>query len=124
MRALEIAASGMMAQQMRVEVISQNLANMNTTAYKPRRAEFADLHYQQVVRPGTIAATDGTLIPAGVQMGLGVRASAVSVLIGQGRWPRPAAILTSPSRARAILRSPCRMAAPLSPATARAEADG
>jgi flagellar basal-body rod protein FlgG len=84
MRALEIAASGMMAQQMRVEVISQNLANMNTTAYNPRRAEFADLHYQQVVRPGTIAATDGTLIPAGVQMGLGVRASAVSVLIGQG----------------------------------------
>ena len=55
MRALQIAAAGMTAQQMRVEVISNNLANMNTTGYNARRAEFADLHYQQLVRPGTIA---------------------------------------------------------------------
>ena len=46
MRALKIAAAGMTAQQMRVEVISNNLANMSTTGYNPRRAEFADLHYQ------------------------------------------------------------------------------
>jgi flagellar basal-body rod protein FlgG len=84
MRALEIAASGMMAQQMRVEVISHNLANMNTTGYSPRRAEFADLHYQQMVRPGTISAADGTVLPVGVQLGLGVRPTAVSVLLGQG----------------------------------------
>lgn len=84
MRALEIAAAGMMAQQMRVEVISNNLANMNTTGYNARRAEFADLHYQQVQRPGTINAADGTILPTGVQLGLGVRATAVSVLIGQG----------------------------------------
>lgn len=84
MRALEIAAAGMMAQQTRVEVISNNLANMSTTGYSPRRAEFADLHYQQVVRPGSIAASDGTLLPVGVQLGLGVRPTAVSVMIAQG----------------------------------------
>jgi len=84
MRALEIAAAGMQAQQMRVEVISNNLANMSTTGYNPRRAEFADLHYQQMQRPGTISASDGTILPVGVQLGLGVRPTAVSVLIGQG----------------------------------------
>ncbi|MCC7320133.1 MAG: flagellar basal-body rod protein FlgG [Rubellimicrobium sp.] len=84
MRALEIAAAGMQAQQMRVEVISNNLANMNTTAYNARRAEFADLHYQQMQRPGAINASDGTVLPVGVQLGLGVRPTAVSVLLGQG----------------------------------------
>ncbi|MFD1913713.1 flagellar basal-body rod protein FlgG [Halodurantibacterium flavum] len=84
MRALQIAASGMTAQQMRVEVISNNLANMNTTAYNARRAEFADLHYQQVTRPGTVTSTEGTLLPTGVQMGLGVRPAAVSVMLSQG----------------------------------------
>ncbi|MFT5064993.1 MAG: flagellar basal-body rod protein FlgG [Yoonia sp.] len=84
MRALKIAAAGMTAQQMRVEVIANNLANMNTTGYNPRRAEFADLHYQQIARPGTINASDGTVLPTGVQLGLGVRASSVSVMLGQG----------------------------------------
>lgn len=84
MRALQIAAAGMTAQQMRVEVISNNLANMSTTGYNARRAEFADLHYQQLVRPGTINATDGTTLPTGVQLGLGVRASAVTVMLSQG----------------------------------------
>lgn len=84
MRALEIAASGMSAQQTRVEVISNNLANMSTTGYSPRRAEFADLHYQQAVRPGTISASDGTILPVGVQLGLGVRPTAVSVMLAQG----------------------------------------
>ncbi|MCC0062963.1 MAG: flagellar basal-body rod protein FlgG [Defluviimonas sp.] len=84
MRALQIAATGMSAQQMRVEVISNNLANMSTTGYNARRAEFADLHYQQETRPGTITASDGTLVPTGVQLGLGVRAAAVTVNISQG----------------------------------------
>lgn len=84
MRALKIAAAGMAAQQMRVEVISNNLANMNTTGYNARRAEFADLHYQQVSRPGTINAADGTVLPTGVQLGLGVRATSVSMLLAQG----------------------------------------
>ena len=84
MRALNIAATGMAAQNMRVEVISHNLANMNTTAYNARRAEFSDLHYQQVERPGTINSADGTVLPAGVQLGLGVRAAAVSMQVAQG----------------------------------------
>lgn len=84
MRALDIAATGMSAQQMRVEVISNNLANMSTTGYSARRAEFADLHYQQVTAPGAINASDGTLVPTGVQLGLGVRASSVTVNMQQG----------------------------------------
>ena len=84
MRALKIAATGMSAQQMRVEVISNNLANMSTTGYNTRRAEFADLHYQQMSRAGTINASDGTVLPTGVQLGLGVRPSSVSVYLAQG----------------------------------------
>lgn len=84
MRALKIAATGMSAQQMRVEVISNNLANMNTTGYNARRAEFADLHYQQYMRAGTVNASDGTVLPTGVQVGLGVRPAAVSVHLQQG----------------------------------------
>ncbi len=84
MRALQIAATGMNAQQMRVEVISNNLANMNTTGYNSRRAEFADLHYQGLNGPGAIAASDGTVLPTGVQLGLGVRAASVSMDISQG----------------------------------------
>jgi flagellar basal-body rod protein FlgG len=84
MRALQIAATGMSAQQMRVEVISNNLANMSTTGYNARRAEFADLHYQQMTRPGTITANDGTVVPAGVQLGLGVRPTSVTITLAQG----------------------------------------
>ena len=84
MRALQIAATGMAAQQMRVEVISNNLSNMSTTGYNTRRAEFADLHYQQVARAGAINATDGTVLPTGVQLGLGVRPASGSVSLQQG----------------------------------------
>lgn len=84
MRALKIAATGMAAQQMRVETISNNLANMSTTGYNTRRAEFADLHYQQLARAGTVNAADGTVLPTGVQLGLGVRPSAVSIHLAQG----------------------------------------
>ncbi|QDY70153.1 flagellar basal-body rod protein FlgG [Qingshengfaniella alkalisoli] len=84
MRALKIAATGMTAQQTRVEVISNNLANMSTTAYNARRAEFSDLHYQQLAKPGTINASDGTVLPTGVQLGLGVRPTSVSVQLSQG----------------------------------------
>lgn len=84
MKALQIAASGMAAQQMRVDVVSNNLANMSTTGYNARRADFADLHYQQMARPGTVTAEDGTLLPTGIQIGLGVRPAAVSVVLAQG----------------------------------------
>ncbi|SNX69728.1 flagellar basal-body rod protein FlgG [Cereibacter ovatus] len=84
MKALQIAASGMSAQQTRVDVISHNLANMSTTGYNARRADFADLHYQQLARPGTVSAEDGRMLPTGIQLGLGVRPSSVSVVLSQG----------------------------------------
>ena len=84
MRALDIASTGMTAQQTRVETISNNLANMSTTAYNPRRAEFADLHYQQVRQPGAVNASNGAVLPTGVQLGLGVRAAAISMDVSQG----------------------------------------
>jgi flagellar basal-body rod protein FlgG len=74
----------MSAQQMRVDVISHNLANMSTTAFNARRAEFADLHYEQPSAPGTITSSAGTVLPTGVQIGLGVRPAAVSVVLSQG----------------------------------------
>ncbi|MEM1362030.1 MAG: flagellar basal-body rod protein FlgG [Pseudomonadota bacterium] len=84
MRTLKIAATGMSAQQLRVEVIANNLANMSTTGFNARRAEFADLHYQQMERPGEINAADGTILPTGIQLGLGVRPTSVSAMLEQG----------------------------------------
>ncbi|MDG1281517.1 MAG: flagellar basal-body rod protein FlgG [Pseudorhodobacter sp.] len=84
MKALQIAASGMAAQQMKVDVVSNNLANMSTTGYNARRADFADLHYQQLARPGAVTAENGSVLPTGVQLGLGVRPASVSVVIAQG----------------------------------------
>jgi len=84
MQALKIAATGMAAQQMRVDVTANNIANMSTTGYSARRAEFADLHYQQIRAPGAITAATGQVLPTGVQIGLGVRPAAVSVDVRQG----------------------------------------
>ncbi|PQA87419.1 flagellar basal-body rod protein FlgG [Hyphococcus luteus] len=84
MQALRIAATGMDAQQKRVETVSNNIANMSTTAYDTRRAEFADLHYQQLRAPGAISSSTGLIAPAGIELGLGVRTSAISVNHTQG----------------------------------------
>ncbi len=84
MKSLQIAASGMAAQQMRVDVISNNIANMSTAAYRPRTAEFSDLMYQQYLSPGTITSQIGTVVPAGIQLGTGVRPSTVSMELTQG----------------------------------------
>jgi flagellar basal-body rod protein FlgG len=84
MRALSIAASGMLAQQTNVEVIANNLANMNTTGYKTERAEFQDLLYQNVERPGSATADTGAVLPSGIQLGLGVRTAATYRVTGQG----------------------------------------
>jgi len=78
MRALSIGASGMMAQQLNVEVISNNIANMSTTGYKRQRAEFQDLLYQQERRVGSPTSDNGTILPSGVQVGLGVKTASIS----------------------------------------------
>lgn len=77
MRSLHIGATGMLAQQTNVDVISNNIANMNTTAYTKRRAEFNDLLYQNVVRPGSTSTSSQTVIPSGIQVGLGVKTAAI-----------------------------------------------
>ena len=84
MRALSIAATGMLAQQTNVEVIANNLANMNTTAYKMQRAEFQDLLYQNIERPGAASADTGAVLPAGIQIGVGVRTAATYRVTSQG----------------------------------------
>jgi flagellar basal-body rod protein FlgG len=84
MLSLDIAATGMLAQQLNVEVISNNIANMNTTGYKRQRAEFQDLLYQDLLRVGSASSDAGTVVPAGVQVGLGVQPAAVYRISEQG----------------------------------------
>ncbi len=84
MRSLDIGATGMLAQQLNVDVISNNIANMTTTGYKRQRAAFQDLIYQNIDRPGSTSSDAGTTVPSGLQLGLGVRAGAVYRMHGQG----------------------------------------
>lgn len=84
MRSLDIGATGMMAQQMNVDTISNNIANMTTTGFKRQRAAFLDLIYQNIDRPGSTSSDAGTTVPSGIQMGLGVRTGAVYRMVGQG----------------------------------------
>jgi flagellar basal-body rod protein FlgG len=84
MRALSIAATGMLAQQTNVEVIANNLANMNTAAFKRQRAEFQDLLYQNIESAGTQSSDSGTTVPSGIQLGAGVRTAAVYRVTAQG----------------------------------------
>src|SRR4051795_11631244 len=84
MRSLAIAATGMLAQQLNVEVISNNIANINTTGFKRQRAEFQDLLYQSERRVGSSSSDTGTVVPVGVQIGSGVKAAAVYRLSTQG----------------------------------------
>jgi flagellar basal-body rod protein FlgG len=82
-RALFTAATGMRAQQMNVDVISNNLANVNTTGFKRSRVDFEDLLYQVLKAPGTEAAA-GVETPSGIQIGLGVRPAAIQKNFSQG----------------------------------------
>lgn len=84
MRALTIAATGMSAQQLNVEVIANNIANINTTAFKRARAEFTDLLYQAERLQGVSNRGRDATVPEGAQIGLGVRTAAVRNLNIQG----------------------------------------
>ncbi len=84
MRSLDIGATGMLAQQMNVDVISNNIANMTTTGFKRQRVEFEDLLYQHIDRPGSTSSASGTIVPTGISLGLGVKPSAVSRTHSQG----------------------------------------
>jgi len=84
MRSLDIAGTGMQAQQTNVEVISNNIANMTTTGFKRRRAEFQDLIYQNLRRVGSNSSDSGSVVPAGAQVGLGVKTAAIYRINEQG----------------------------------------
>lgn len=84
MKSLSIAATGMLAQQRNVEVISNNIANLNTVGYKRQRAEFQDLFYQTLERAGAVSSTTGTVTPNGVQIGAGVKTGSVYRITEQG----------------------------------------
>lgn len=84
MKALYIASTGMSAQERNVEVISNNIANMRTTGYKRQRAEFQDLLYQQITRAGGQTSDQGTMVPAGLEIGSGVRTVASPRVMSQG----------------------------------------
>jgi flagellar basal-body rod protein FlgG len=88
MRALNIAATGMLAQQLNVDVISNNIANMNTTGFKKQRAEFQDLVYQNLERPGVASSAAGNIVPVGIQVGVGVKTGAVGRITEQGAMQR------------------------------------
>lgn len=84
MRALHSAATGMMAQELNVQVISNNIANMRTTGYKRQRAEFQDLLYEHVRRVGSQTSDQGTMVPAGIELGAGVKTVATPRIMSQG----------------------------------------
>jgi flagellar basal-body rod protein FlgG len=82
-RSLFTAATGMLAQQLNLDVIANNLANVNTAGFKKSKADFQDLMYQVIEEPGTATGQEG-LSPTGIQVGLGARPAAVSKIHSQG----------------------------------------
>ena len=82
-RSLFIAATGMEAQRINIDVISNNLANVNTTGFKKSRADFQELMYQSLKTVGAVSA-EGTEVPTGIQVGLGVKPAAVQKIFEQG----------------------------------------
>ncbi|MEO6946342.1 MAG: flagellar basal-body rod protein FlgG [Nitrobacter sp.] len=84
MRALYTAATGMAAQELNVQVISNNIANLRTTGYKKQRAAFQDLIYDHVRRVGAQASDQGTILPVGIDLGGGVKTVGTPRLMSQG----------------------------------------
>ena len=82
-RALWTAATGMETQQLNMDVIANNLANVNTTGFKKSRADFQELMYQSIRTPGS-STSSGTESPTGIQVGLGSRAAAVQKVFTVG----------------------------------------
>lgn len=84
MRALYAAATGMAAQELNVQVISNNIANLRTTGYKRQQAHFQDLLYQNLRRAGTSTSDQNTVLPAGLALGSGVKTVSTARVMSQG----------------------------------------
>lgn len=82
-RSLWTSATGMQAQELNIDVISNNLANVNTSGFKKSRAEFQDLLYESMRSAGAASSQD-TIVPTGIQLGHGTRPAAVQKLFSQG----------------------------------------
>lgn len=85
LRCLTTAATGMVAQQLNIDTISNNLANVNTSGYKKVRVEFQDLLSQTLKSPGA-QVSQGTNQPVGIQVGLGTRTSATQKIFTAGTF--------------------------------------
>ncbi|MBA3029222.1 MAG: flagellar basal-body rod protein FlgG [Desulfobacteraceae bacterium] len=85
LRTLSIAATGMQAQALNIDVIANNLANVNTSGFKKSRADFQDLLYQ-TLRPAGSQSSEGTQVPTGIQLGQGTRPAAVQKIFVQGEY--------------------------------------
>ena len=84
MQALHTAATGMAAQELNVQVISNNIANLRTTGFKKQTAAFQDLIYEHVRRVGAQASDQGTILPVGVDIGGGVKTVGTPRSMSQG----------------------------------------
>lgn len=84
MRAMQTAATGMAAQELNVQVIANNIANMRTTGYKRQRVEFQDLLYEHIRRVGTQTSDQGNMLPVGVDIGSGVKTVGTPRIMTQG----------------------------------------
>ncbi|WP_293863774.1 flagellar basal-body rod protein FlgG [uncultured Alsobacter sp.] len=84
MRALYAASTGMQAQELNVQVISNNIANLRTTGYKRQRAQFQDLLYDTLRRAGTATSEQNTQVPSGIQLGSGVKTASTARVMSQG----------------------------------------
>ncbi|GJD50382.1 Flagellar basal-body rod protein FlgG [Methylobacterium crusticola] len=84
MRALYAAATGMAAQELNVQVISNNIANLRTTGYKRQQAHFQDLLYQNLRRAGSATSDQGNQLPAGLALGSGVKTTSTARVMSQG----------------------------------------
>jgi flagellar basal-body rod protein FlgG len=93
MRALQIAATGMAAQELNVQVIANNIANLQTTGYKRQVAEFEDVLYDHIRRIGTQTSAQGNQLPVGVDLGSGVKTVGTPRLMTQGTLTQTSAPL-------------------------------
>ena len=116
-RSLWNAASGMEAQQTSLDVITNNLANVNTTGFKRQRANFQDLMYQTLVPPGEAQSLLGNQSPTGMQVGLGVRSGSVQKIFLQGSFRQTNNPLDLAIQGNGFFRSPFRTDGPLTRGT-------
>ncbi|MFW5959956.1 MAG: flagellar hook-basal body complex protein, partial [Chitinivibrionales bacterium] len=87
LRSLYTSATGMEAQQLYMDGISNNLSNVNTVGFKRSKMEFDDLMYQTIKEPG-VRNHEGNMAPAGIEVGLGVKPSATHRMFEQGSLNR------------------------------------